>query len=455
MTKSPDETLTERDVSTYAGPPQLWATIVVDGAVSMQPLPPRGRLVIGRSSSAQLRIDSPKLSRQHAVLHIGDGLRVEDLGSVNGTRVAGRRLAENEIVSLSPGEAIELGSVMIVVQRAAAERPRWGVKPAEDSPALRGAPLLPTGGPMAQLMKIVERVSAGTIHVLITGETGSGKEVIAERIHALSARAARPLVRLNCAALSETLLESELFGHEKGAFTGADRANPGLLQSATGGTVFLDEIGDMPLSLQAKLLRVIEAKEVLPVGAVTPRPIDVRFVAATHQDLLAASTRGTFRQDLYFRLNGVTLIVPPLRERLAELEPLALAFIARASSDAGRRAPKLSRDAVEVLSRHAWPGNVRELRNVIERAVLFCEGPTIEAEHIAFTQPSAAAAPAVTTGVPSDLRRDIKDRERAAIVAALEQTRGNQTEAARILGISRRALVARLDEFNLPRPRKR
>ncbi len=454
MTKSPDETLTERDVATYAGPPQLWATIVVDGVVSMQPLPPRGRLVIGRSSTAQLRIDSPKLSRQHAVLHIDDGLRIEDLGSANGTKVAGRPLAANETVSMQAGEAIELGPVMIVVQRAAAERPRWAPKPTDDA---RGAAVLPTSGPMAHLMKMVERVAAGAIHVVITGETGSGKEVIAERIHALSSRAERPLVRLNCAALPEALLESELFGHEKGAFTGADRATPGLLQSAAGGTVFLDEIGDMPLSLQAKLLRVIEAKEVLPVGAVTPRPIDVRFIAATHQDLQAASARGAFRQDLYFRLNGVTLVVPPLRERIAEIEPLAGAFVARSCAEARRAPLALSRGAIDVLSRHPWPGNVRELRNVVERAVLFCEGATIEAEHIAFTQSSSVTASASGSmpAVPSDLRRDIKERERAAIIAALEQTHGNQTEAARILGISRRALVARLDEFNLPRPRKR
>ncbi|MBA3452026.1 MAG: sigma 54-interacting transcriptional regulator [Deltaproteobacteria bacterium] len=451
---SGDDILTERDLTAYEGPPQLQAVIVVDGVVTMQPLPPRGRLVIGRSSSAELHVDSPRLSRQHAVLHVGETLRIEDLGSANGTRVGDRHLRRGEIIDLAPGEVVELGPVMFVVQRTGGDAPRW-TPPTIPSATSRGEPVLPATGPMAHLMRLVERVAAGTINVLVIGETGTGKELVGERIHTLSPRRAGPLVRLNCAAFPETLLESELFGHERGAFTGADRAKQGLLESAHGGTVFLDEIGDMPLSLQAKLLRVLEAREVLPVGAVRPRPIDVRFIAATHQDLVAASQRGSFRADLYYRLNGVTLVLPPLRERAHEIEALARTFIERATHAAQRAPLALSARALALLLAHRWPGNVRELRNVIERAVLMCDGRSIEPEHVTIESVTAPPAAAAASAVPGDLRRDVKELEREAVIAALEQTRGNQTEAARLLGMSRRALVARLDEFKLPRPRKR
>src|SRR6185503_6105666 len=179
---------------------------------------------------------------------------------------------------------------------------------------------------MPQLHRLVERIARGTINVLILGETGAGKEVLAERVQRLSPRARWPFLRLNCAALSETLLESELFGHERGAFTGAVTAKPGLLETAEGGTVFLDEAGELPMSIQVKLLRVIEERQVLRVGGLKPRPIDVRFIAATNRDLEVEVARGAFRQDLFFRLNGVTLVVPPLRDRVSEIEALARLF---------------------------------------------------------------------------------------------------------------------------------
>jgi DNA-binding NtrC family response regulator len=218
--------------------------------------------------------------------------------------------------------------------------------------------------------RLVQRVAEGSISVLIIGETGVGKEVLAGRIHELSPRRERPFVRINCAALSETLLESELFGHERGAFTGADRAKPGLLATADGGSVLLDEIGELPAATQVKLLRVLEQREILPVGGLKPVPIDVRFLAATNRDLEQEVRRGSFRQDLYFRMAGITLRVPPLRHRADEIPKLAAAFLGRACQEMKRAPSVLSAEALRLLCGYSWPGNIRELRNVIERAVL-------------------------------------------------------------------------------------
>jgi transcriptional regulator with PAS, ATPase and Fis domain len=253
-------------------------------------------------------------------------------------------------------------------------------------------------------------------------------------------------LRINCAALTESLLESELFGHEKGAFTGATQTKLGLLETADGGTVFLDEIGDLPLALQAKLLRVIEDKKVMRVGALAPVAIDVRFLAATHKDLEAECDRGAFRRDLYFRIAAVTIVIPPLRERIDEIEPLARGFLREASERAHRRGIKLSKAALARLVGDSWPGNVRELRNAIERAVLLCE-TVIEPEHLPSSRESRPSG--------GDLRAGVVAYERQRIVEALAECNGNQTKAAKLLGISRRTLIERLDELQLPRPRKK
>jgi transcriptional regulator with GAF, ATPase, and Fis domain len=278
---------------------------------------------------------------------------------------------------------------------------------------------------------------------------------------------------INCAALSESLLESELFGHERGAFTGATQTKAGLLESADGGTVFLDEVGEMPLPLQAKLLRVLEQREVMRVGSLRPRPIDVRFIAATNRDLEAEIRAGRFRQDLYFRLNGVTLSIPPLRERTCEIEPLAREFARRASVSMGRGPDvAMSVQALDLLRSYAWPGNIRELRNVVERAVLLAGGELITAPHLHLDKGRAAEPapppPAETPDVMATTqvigegaggrllpkRVLVRDsREREIICAALAEAAGNQTKAAQILGISRRTLVSRLAEYGVPRPR--
>ncbi|MDQ3034562.1 MAG: sigma-54 dependent transcriptional regulator [Myxococcota bacterium] len=323
------------------------------------------------------------------------------------------------------------------------------------------------------------RAARGPISILILGETGVGKEILAHEIHRSSTRASGPFVALNCAALSDTLLESELFGHEKSAFTGAAQSKPGLLESANGGTVFLDEIGDIPLSTQVKLLRVLEDRKVMRVGGRAALPIDVRFVAATNRDIERDADQGIFRRDLLFRLNSVTLTLPPLRERHGELEALAQVFLRATSEELGRTTPRIMPAAMSALLAHDWPGNVRELRNVMERAALMCSSAELGPEHLppkiggahrvtpppaapscsAGGHPSGASARSDRDHAPADFleerRGALAEVERRRIEDALARCAGNQTQAAALLGISRRTLVSRLSQYELPRPRKR
>jgi two-component system response regulator AtoC len=311
---------------------------------------------------------------------------------------------------------------------------------------------------MQRLHSLIERVAPGKIPVLLLGETGVGKEVFAETLHRLSPRATKPLLRLNCVAFSETLLESELFGHEKGAFTGAAQAKPGLLEDADGGTVFIDEVGELPGAIQVKLLRVIEDHEVMRIGSLKPRKLDVRFVAATNRNLEAEIAAGRFRQDLFFRLNGMTLVIPPLRERASEIEPLARAFLKRATREAGLQTePGLSAEALALLRSYSWPGNIRELRNVIERAVLLCAGSCIGPEHLPTDKMSATFVPSpnVPPASPADLRMTLRSIEREQILDALAKCKGNQSQAAKLLGISRSTIIARIEQYGIGRPRRR
>jgi two-component system, NtrC family, response regulator AtoC len=305
------------------------------------------------------------------------------------------------------------------------------------------------------------QTASGLISVLVLGETGTGKDVLASWIHRRSPRACGPFVCINCAALNETLLESELFGHEKGAFTGATQTKRGLLEAAAGGTVFLDEIGEMSLGVQTKLLRALEAREVTRVGGLAARPIDVRFIAATNRDLEADVGRKAFRADLFFRINGISLTVPPLRERVVEIPVLARRFLAQAARPGRRRTPRLSAEALAILKAYAWPGNIRELRNVVERALVLCEGTVITAEHLpvdkmrlqlAASAADAAApqteAPLADAGVLSPA--DMMQRQR--ILRAMAAHGGNQTRVAKALGIARGTLIARLERYRIRRP---
>ena len=587
-------------------PGRLRLVVIGESVFATHALPDQGEFTIGSAERCDVRIQDPSVSPRHARLFISQGpgpaLQLLDLQSEQGTRVREQPIAGGATVEIAPGDLLQLGTVLIMVEKRGtsslrrllthdyfelrieeecyrAERhqaafavlrvrcdrsaqqglveqvlastlrlfdviasygpgeyevlladtgpagaevvasrlesnlgkcgahPRIGIacyprdSRSADGLVLKARPALPaseasanapqgqlasspaTEGSMAGILRLLDRVAPSDINVLILGETGVGKERMAEAVHQRSRRAKKPFLCLNCAALTESLLESELFGHEKGAFTGAHSAKEGLLESADGGTVFLDEVGDLPPSIQVKLLRVLEERKVRRVGGLKALSIDVRFVAATNKDLEADVARGSFRQDLFFRLNGFAFVVPPLRERVAEIPGLAALFLADASKRFGRLpAPSLSQEVLALLAEYPWPGNIRELRNLVERAVLLCEEGPITPEHLPVRkmsshfarrvapvsgQPAArslAAAPApepvesaAPRGLrgPAQLREELQAYERQRILDALSACAGNQTEAARILAISRRTLVKRLSEFQIPRPRKR
>jgi two-component system, NtrC family, response regulator AtoC len=419
-------------------------------------------LRVGRDEKNEIRINDSAVSRAHAIFHGGPPVEVEDLGSANGTNVshgvrsslaetAGmRRVTSQARHKLSIGDVVSFGTAIAVVRRAPEQEPT-------------GMTLVDPA--MKRVYEQAARAAAGGLSVLILGETGVGKEVLARFIHDRSPRSKKPFLAINCAALSETLLEAELFGHEKGAFTGAVAARPGLIESTEGGTLFLDEVGEMPLSLQAKMLRVLEQREVMRVGARTPKKIDVRFVAATNRDLETESTKGSFRSDLFFRLNGISFTIPPLRERPSELEELTRRFVAAAAKQLDRpSSPTLSPLVEQAFAAYEWPGNIRELRNVIDRAVVLADDEILP-DHIPAKVFAAASKPRVARNeekrVLGDaeeigrLRREMAHAEKRKIIEALDSCNGNQTKAAELLGISRRTLLHRLDEYGLSRPRKR
>ena len=288
-----------------------------------------------------------------------------------------------------------------------------------------------------ELLALVDRVAPRDVAVLVTGESGTGKELVARRLHARSTRAKAPFVAVNAAALPETLAESELFGAEKGAFTGADQARAGRFEEASGGTLFLDEVGELPLPLQAKLLRALEERAVRRLGGVRETPVDVRLVAATNRDLAFEAEAGSFRRDLYFRLAVVVVHVPPLRDRAGDVPLLAEHLAARLATRHGVPVPRLSAEALAALEAHAWPGNVRELRNVLERAVVVRGGEEIRAADLGLA------------GGPASQSLDRAHREREALLEALRRTGGKREEAAKLLGISVRTLYYRLKQWGL------
>jgi two-component system, NtrC family, response regulator AtoC len=456
------------------------------------------------SSFALVRLKAGQEERPEVVQQVlANTLRADDVVGVYGPGDY-----EALLVERSEGEAqavlalleASFTDVGLPVQMAMVMFPRDGRTAdrlvAKAGSVLRGESAAPTGplvvrsAAMRRLYDLVERVAHGDISVLILGDTGVGKELMAEQVHRTSPRASKPFLRLNCAALSESLLESELFGHERGSFTGAHQAKTGLLETAQGGTVFLDEIGELPMAMQVKLLRVLEERTVWRVGSVKSRPIDVRFVAATNRNLDTEIARGAFRQDLFFRLNGVTLTIPALRERVEEIEDLAAQFIEQFAKQLGRRSPpELGPGVLELMLNYSWPGNIRELRNAIERAVLLSGTGPILREHFpvekmtaTISTPLSQAPMANFSGgevagpvrelsgketlvPPTDgtldtatlgerLRRQVKEVERQHIIDALTRCGGNQTRAAKELGISRRTLISRLEEYSIPRPLK-
>jgi two-component system response regulator AtoC len=417
--------------------PFLLAVVAVDRLHTV-PLPTLP-VVLGRGP-AVLDLGHEGVSPRHVRLSAEPELTVEDLGSAEGTFLEGQRLLPHRPEPIAAGQALRLGAITVLLlrdSRAELAAPTW-------SPVI----VDPT---MVRLHETARAVAVGNIAVLIVGETGSGKEVLAEAIHRHSRRRDKPFLRVNCAAFAETLVESELFGHEKGAFTGAAQAKMGLLEAATGGTVLLDEIGEMPRLLQAKLLRVLEEGQVRRVGGLEPRPLDVRFLSATNRKLDREVEEGNLRRDLFYRLGGITLEIPPLRARPREIAAIAQAFLTRAAAEAGRPPPRLSAQVLDRLRRHDWPGNVRELRNAIERAVLLCPGHEITIDHL---PPLIADSPPDPHLPAEQMPATWVNDELRGIMDALDRCAGNQTKAARLLKISRGTLVSRLDAYRLPRPRK-
>jgi DNA-binding NtrC family response regulator len=298
---------------------------------------------------------------------------------------------------------------------------------------------------MQEIFATVARVAASRATVLLAGESGVGKDMIARAIHHHSPRREKPFVKINCTAIPENLMESELFGYEKGAFTGANQAKPGKFEQADGGTVFLDEIGDVPPSIQVKLLRVLQEREFERLGSNKTCHIDVRVVAATNVDLRAALEEGTFREDLYYRLNVVPIDIPPLRERREDIPFLVVHFLKKLET-----AQTLSDEAMDKLVQHHWPGNVRELENVIERSVLLAPGETLRAADIKIDMRPASSSTAAPAFLPEGMTLD--EYEQSLIREALKRASGNKSQAARLLGLTRNALRYRLSQMGLDSP---
>jgi two-component system, NtrC family, response regulator AtoC len=409
------------------------------------------------------------LGRRAVDLVVSD-LRMPGLGGMDLLRTVAERWPDVPVVILTAHgtvalavEAMRAGAadfllkpfdreeVLFVIEKTLVANVRAGApEPARsDSTGMLGVSAV-----MRELDELVRRAAAGAATVLVRGETGTGKELVARAIHQRSARASQPFVKLNCAALPDALLESELFGYEKGAFTGAANRKPGRVELAAGGTLFLDEIGDVPLATQVKLLRVLQEREIERVGGTETIKVDVRFVAATHQRLEALVAEGAFREDLFYRLNVIPLEVPPLRERRDDV-PALVAHFARSTARAnGREEASFAPDAVALLAEQPWPGNVRQLENMVERLVVLSDSASIaraaverELEREAARE-RAARGPDSGEGM-SALGAQRREAEREAILEALTRAGNNRSLAARLLGVSRRTLYNKLEELGV------
>jgi two-component system response regulator AtoC len=312
-------------------------------------------------------------------------------------------------------------------------------------------PIIAASEGMIEVLELLERAAEFKATVLLTGESGTGKEVLARAIHVQSARRDAAFVAVNCGAIPEMLLETELFGHTRGAFTGADRARRGLVVEADGGSLFLDEIGELPLSLQVKLLRVLQEEEVRPVGESKPLNVDVRIIAATSRDLELEVREGRFREDLFYRLNVIRVQVPPLRERREDISVLVDHFLDHFRRTLGKPVRRISDDALDRLLAYAWPGNVRELENVMERALILAEGERITLRELPENVVSPAKGSPGASSADLSLRRARKALEADLIERALRTTDGNRTHAARLLQISHRALLYKIKEYGIAR----
>lgn len=411
-----DETTLDASATSAPGP-RAFLALVAGDTRQLIPIPPDVEISIGRSRSCHVVLPDRRASRLQATLRWEGGqLWLTDRGSRNGTFVGGKRIHGR--VAVRPGELIGVGAARMAVVLET----RGG----DSAPSIVAA-----SAAMKDLVRQIERVAEADSSVLLIGETGTGKELLARHLHASSGRAAGPFVAINCGAIPEALAESTLFGHEKGAFSGATKRTIGVFEASSGGTLFLDEVGELSERTQARMLRVLETGELMRVGGTRTVTIDVRVVSATHRDI---ESDPRFRRDLFFRLAALRFAVPPLRERPEDIEALARHLVQELSG--GRR--RLKDSALRALREQPWPGNVRELRNVLEASMALSDAKTIGPADLALR-------PATADRLDSHLDAVVRDR----ILAALAACNGNQSAAARRLGISRRALIYRMEKVGL------
>jgi len=469
--------MTEPPVTAASRPPRgaetlrvhMLRVLAVDGARPATVMLDRAPAAIGRqgAGTGAVVLDDTEVSRDHAVVEPGERGQwtIVDQGSRNGTFVDGRRI---ERARLAPGSVIRIGRTLIVYAEAELRGDERLAAPGDSR-------LVGDSVPALRLHAEIGLVAAKPLPVLVLGETGVGKELVAQQVHLQSPRGQGPFVELNCSAVPENLLESELFGFERGAFTDAKRTKKGVFEMASSGTLFLDEIGEMSLALQAKLLKVLESKTFRRLGGTVDITVDARVVAATNRDLKKEVGDGRFREDLYFRLQVIPIEVPPLRARKSDIAGLVAHFVERFSREVGRTTGRVHPEAMRLFEDYAWPGNVRELRNVIERIVLLESDDEIRPEHLPaeiVRPPGMGSTPATAgaagggaaTGATASAGGGneaggvwfapgkilpLADVEMRAIQHALACERGNKTRAAQLLGISRQTLRTKLKEHGV------
>jgi DNA-binding NtrC family response regulator len=411
--------------------------IFFEGEAQLRLLEDGCSVVLGRTEPAEVTVNDPAISRQHARFRRdGDQICVEDLDSRHGTFLRGVRVKH---AALGAFDEVWLGQARVVV--AATEAAAPVVVPAVDTE------MVIRNERMRQIYQQVELAARGRLPVLVLGETGTGKEHVVRAIHRASPRRDKPLVAINCAAIAPSLLESALFGHERGAFTGANQRHIGVFERASGGVLFIDEVGDLGASAQVALLRAIETQTICRLGSSKELHVDTQIVTATHCDLEGMVEENTFRRDLYFRLNGIQLDVPPLRERLDEVEPMAQLFLSRACREWRLPRREFSPAALEALRGSAWPGNVRQLRYAVERAALLAPGRVIgEADLPDYVRAPLAPPPEVASafGAELGLKQHMKRHERMLIDEALRRAGGNRQAAAKLLRVPIRTLFRKL-----------
>lgn len=419
---------------------------------------------IGRGREADLQLPDPSVSRLHArIFRVGEQYFLADT-SKNGTFHAGKRVTQ---LLLENGHAFRIGPYQIhftceelsvigaeppTVSQGEPCRPQSSVKTPRTLPNTSSFPfgLVGKTSVITRLVENIRRVGASDFPVLIEGETGSGKELVSRGIHESSGRKDRPFVVVNCGAISPELIESELFGHERGAFTGATSQRRGAFETAHGGTLFLDEIGELPLPLQPKLLRALEQKEIKRVGGNDTILVDVRILAATNRSLREEISRKTFRDDLYFRISTIAITVPPLRERREDILLLVHYFLADIAARTGRPVPKLAGPAAEFLCAYVWPGNVRELRNAIQRAVVMNDGAELQPEDFSFLLESETP-PGCEDPTGAGLSR-WEQSERNNLLAELSRQKWNKTRTAKELGIAKSTMFEKLKKYGIRSP---